>query len=95
MAGNFYQDMLLPRCHPPLTVSVALCTCNGERFLREQIRSIALQTLLPQEIVLSDDASCDNGVAVARAALQECLAERAGLVLPLCVLQNTVPLGVT
>ncbi|MDR2852455.1 MAG: glycosyltransferase family 2 protein [Burkholderiaceae bacterium] len=77
------------------TLSVALCTYNGARFIREQIRSIALQTLPPQEIVLSDDASRDDCVAVARTALQECLAQRPGLVLPLRVLQNTAPLRVT
>ena len=44
----------------PLEVSVALCTHNGARFLREQVRSICLQTLPPVEIVLSDDASGDG-----------------------------------
>lgn len=47
-------------------ISVAMATCNGERFLAEQLQSIALQTRPPDEVVLSDDASSDNTVAVAR-----------------------------
>ena len=40
-----------------LSVSVALCTHNGARYIGEQIRSICLQTQPPSEIILSDDAS--------------------------------------
>lgn len=42
------------------TVSVAMTTYNGERFLREQIDSILAQTLLPREIVVADDCSSDG-----------------------------------
>ena len=41
-------------------ISVALCTCNGAAFLREQLSSIESQTLLPAEIVISDDCSVDG-----------------------------------
>jgi glycosyltransferase involved in cell wall biosynthesis len=37
------------------TISVAMCTYNGERYLREQLESIALQTRLPDELVICDD----------------------------------------
>ena len=47
-----------------LSVSVALCTHNGERFVAEQVQSILTQTYPPVEIVLSDDASTDETVAV-------------------------------
>jgi hypothetical protein len=60
----------------PLEVSVALCTYNGAAFLREQVRSICLQTRPPVEIVLSDDASRDGSVEVVRATVAECAAER-------------------
>lgn len=40
-------------------VSVALALCNGARFLREQLKSIFDQKLVPDEIVISDDASED------------------------------------
>lgn len=44
-------------------VSVALCTCNGARFLTEQLESIARQSLPPAELVVCDDASDDDTVA--------------------------------
>ncbi|MCM4161405.1 glycosyltransferase family 2 protein [Antarcticibacterium flavum] len=43
-----------------MILSVALCTCNGEMFLREQLNSILDQTLPVDEIVICDDASSDN-----------------------------------
>ena len=77
------------------SISVALCTYNGARFIREQVRSICLQTHPPVEIVLSDDGSTDDCVAVARDAWQACHAERIGLDIRLQVLQNERALGVT
>ena len=75
-----------------LPVSVALCTRNGSRFLPAQMQSICSQDLLPQQIVLSDDASSDDSVAVAKDALARCgVADRIELV----VFQNAQPLGVT
>jgi glycosyltransferase involved in cell wall biosynthesis len=41
-------------------VSLALCTYQGERFLAEQLRSIAGQTLPPAELVVCDDGSTDG-----------------------------------
>jgi glycosyltransferase involved in cell wall biosynthesis len=37
-----------------------MCTCNGERFLQEQLDSIAAQTEPPMEIVVCDDVSMDG-----------------------------------
>jgi glycosyltransferase involved in cell wall biosynthesis len=76
-------------------ISVALCTHNGTRFIGEQIRSICLQTLPPEEIVLSDDASTDDGVEVARATLRECERAKPGLSIDLRVIENSPPLRVT
>jgi glycosyltransferase involved in cell wall biosynthesis len=45
-------------------LSVAMCTYNGERFLREQLDSIAAQTRLPDELVVCDDHSTDQTVAI-------------------------------
>jgi glycosyltransferase involved in cell wall biosynthesis len=42
------------------TLSIALCTYNGARFLREQLQSLANQTLLPFEVIITDDCSTDN-----------------------------------
>lgn len=41
-------------------LSVALCTYNGERYIREQIESILNQTMPVDEIVVCDDGSNDN-----------------------------------
>lgn len=44
---------------PPL-VSVALCTYNGEKFLKEQLESLIFQTYKQLEIVIVDDRSTDK-----------------------------------
>jgi hypothetical protein len=41
-------------------VSVAMATYNGERFLGEQLESLAQQTLPPDELVVGDDGSSDR-----------------------------------
>ena len=46
------------------TVSIALCTYNGERYLEEQLRSIAAQSRLPDELVVCDDASSDRTLEI-------------------------------
>lgn len=51
-------------------VSVALCTYNGEKFLKEQLESLAAQTVLPGEVVICDDVSTDNTLAVIEAFRQ-------------------------
>jgi hypothetical protein len=47
------------------TVSVAMATFNGERFLAEQLDSLAAQTHLPFELVIVDDGSADATIGVA------------------------------
>ena len=41
-------------------ISVAMCTCNGARFVDEQLASIAGQERVPDELVVCDDASDDE-----------------------------------
>ena len=66
--------MVTPR---PLTVSVAMATYNGERFIREQLESIGQQTRLPTQIVISDDGSVDQTLAViAQVLTKDYLASR-------------------
>lgn len=50
----------------PLTkgVSVAMACYNGQKYLPEMLDSILSQTVLPAEIVCSDDCSTDNTVAI-------------------------------
>lgn len=45
-------------------ISIAMATYNGERFIREQLDSIAQQTLLPVELVVTDDGSNDSTLAI-------------------------------
>lgn len=55
----------------PASVTILLCTFNGERFLAEQLNSIAAQTYTHWRLVVSDDGSSD-----ATCALLEDFAER-------------------
>ena len=48
-----------------LRISVALCTYNGATYLPEQLASIAAQVRIPDEVVLCDDGSTDETIAVA------------------------------
>jgi glycosyltransferase involved in cell wall biosynthesis len=47
-------------------ISVALCTYNGERFLRKQLASMQQQTRLPDELVVCDDRSTDQTLEIIR-----------------------------
>ncbi len=42
------------------SISIAMCTYNGERYLREQLESLRAQSLLPGELVICDDGSTDD-----------------------------------
>lgn len=56
----------MPAVSPPTTVSVALCTYNGERFVRAQLESILSQTYPVTEVVIGDDGSQDGTLEVVR-----------------------------
>ena len=45
-------------------ISVVLCTYNGEKYLEELLLSILHQTVLPDEIIVYDDASNDSTVHI-------------------------------
>lgn len=47
-----------PPSHPPV-ISIAMATYNGAAFLRGQLDSFAGQSLLPDELVITDDGSSD------------------------------------
>ena len=49
-----------------MNISIALATYNGERWLREQLDSLARQTFQPWELVISDDQSSDDTRGVIR-----------------------------
>jgi glycosyltransferase involved in cell wall biosynthesis len=52
--------------HTPHTLSVVMATFNGEAYIEAQLDSILCQTRLPDEIVVSDDGSTDNTVAIVK-----------------------------
>jgi len=47
-----------------MKTSVALCTYNGEKFLREQLASIMIQTKPVDEIIVCDDGSTDSTLQI-------------------------------
>src|SRR6478609_12105203 len=49
------------------TVSVAMATYNGAKFLQAQLDSLAAQTQLPDELVVGDDGSSDDTLAILEA----------------------------
>lgn len=67
-------------------VSVAMATYNGASYLRDQLYSIAAQTLQPAELVVSDDGSTDDTLAIIRA-----FAETASF--PVRIINKTARLG--
>lgn len=78
------------RATPPVALSVALCTFNGERFVGAQLESILTQSLPVNELVVSDDASTDRTLDVVEDTVR-----RIGSGVSLLILRNQVPLGVT
>lgn len=68
------------------TISVAMATYNGERYLEEQLESLAAQVVLPAELVVVDDASTDATVAIV-----ERFAARAAF--PVRITRNPTTLG--
>ena len=69
------------------TISVALATYKGGQHLGELLDSLAKQTLLPNELVVSDDNSPDNTIAVL-----EAFAENAPF--KVNIIRNTDQLGI-
>jgi glycosyltransferase involved in cell wall biosynthesis len=70
------------------SVSVALCTYNGSRYVAEQLQSIVGQSIRPLEIVVADDGSTDR--------TREVLGEFAGRsAVPVIVLPSGARRGVT
>ncbi len=70
------------------SISVALCTFNGERFLRQQLDSIESQTHAVDEIVICDDCSDDTTAEIV-------LAFAAETSVPVKWFRNPIRLGVT
>ncbi|HWM35355.1 MAG TPA: glycosyltransferase family 2 protein [Pseudolysinimonas sp.] len=71
-----------------MRISVALCTHDGAGFVEQQVRSILTQDPRPDELVLGDDASRDDTVAI----VERLAGEHPGTTL--VVRRHDPPLGV-
>lgn len=76
------------------SLSVALCTRNGARYIRTQLESVLGQTVPPAEIVVSDDASADDTVEVIERTLADWRRDNSASV-AVRLIRNVEPLGVT
>lgn len=47
-----------------MKISIAMATYNGAKYLQEQLDSFAVQTLLPDELVVCDDGSTDQTLEI-------------------------------
>lgn len=70
------------------TLSIALAVYNGERHLPEFLDSILAQTRLPDELVVSDDASTDHTINILKK-----FSNKAPF--PVCIYPNPSNRGVT
>ena len=67
-------------------ISIAMTTFNGEKYIAEQLDSLAKQTMQPAELVLCDDGSSDRTLTIVR--------EFAATVpFPVKIVQNETRLG--
>ena len=63
---TFLEEKIEPGFRAQLSLSVAMATCNGGRYLVEQLDSILHQSRLPDELIIHDDASDDTTISVIR-----------------------------
>lgn len=68
------------------SVSIAMAAWNGAQYIREQLESFAAQTRLPDELVITDDGSTDDTLAIVERFA-------AGAPFPIRVARNSERLG--
>ena len=71
-----------------LTISVVLCTYNGEKYIEEQLHSILSQKRPVDEIIILDDGSTDHTIDIAKKVLLSCK-------IPYQIIENQKNLGAT
>ncbi len=49
-----------------MKISVAMCTFNGSKYIKEQLQSIFTQSRLPDELIVCDDCSNDHTAAIVK-----------------------------
>lgn len=67
------------------TISIAIATYNGEKYLVPLLDSLFLQTLQPTEVVVVDDCSVDSTITIFKEYAQR---------YPIKIYQNEINLGV-
>ena len=60
-----------PAVRPATDIAVVVPLYNHARYVSAALRSLLAQTAAPREIVLIDDGSTDDGLAIARDALRD------------------------
>jgi glycosyltransferase involved in cell wall biosynthesis len=58
------SSIVLGEAGERLSVSIAMTTYNGAKYLQAQLDSLAAQRLLPAELVVGDDGSSDDTLAI-------------------------------
>ncbi|HEY1577925.1 MAG TPA: glycosyltransferase family 2 protein [Terracidiphilus sp.] len=71
-----------------LRISIAMCTFNGGRYLEQQLESIGAQTRLPCELIVCDDHSTDDTIALLKRF-------QANASFPVRIVQNALRVGST
>ena len=72
-----------------MTVSIALATFNGSKFLKEQLNSLDRQSKRPDEVIISDDGSTDATLEILQQWTQNTRIKRVE------ILTDTKPKGFT
>jgi Glycosyl transferase family 2 len=94
-AGSTVRSLASDGTSSTVPISVALCTRNGSRYLEAQLASIFAQSRRPSQLVISDDASKDDSVELARRLCAEDTVRHPDEPIDVTILRNDPPLGVT
>lgn len=54
-----------------MTVSVVMSSYNGEKYIKEQLESLLMQTRKIDEVIIADDCSSDNTVTIVEDFIQD------------------------
>src|SRR3954470_19575459 len=71
---------------PDLRISIGMATYEGERYIGEQLESLARQKLLPFELFVTDDGSTDGTLDILNAFSE-------GSPFPVRIFRNSTRLG--
>ena len=55
-----------------MKISIVVATFNGEKYIQEQLESFVNQTVLPDEIIISDDGSSDSTMKLLKEFKDSC-----------------------